>query len=261
VYSFVEEQSMYQTFRFRQQIDSMSQLVLTLGFVFIFGPVSPRIIPLCLLVFSVQLRALAIQLTSATNRTLPRIQPGIGAWSSILSGLMFLGLIFSGYLLVQFGPIFKGTETLTKATFWVLYGLSLEFLGRLVDFASPSRLLDTEILIASRNYVKSVLTAKGLEAHYTGFGGVDLKAQHGKPSQLRRQSLPDSASDADLTRADLLLTEATLLSAPYLKMVQDGDWAEIPKSVKKQLEVKMDEEDDGPEVMTRMEVMTKEVLG
>merc|ERR1719174_3107042 len=65
VYGYVEEQAKYGQFRVREQIEVMTQLSLTLGYVLIFGCVAPRIVPLCFLIFLIQLRASGILMTTA----------------------------------------------------------------------------------------------------------------------------------------------------------------------------------------------------
>merc|ERR1719162_1326383 len=52
VYSYVEEQGKYGDFRVREQIELMTQLSLTLGYVLIFGAIAPRIVPICFVVFA-----------------------------------------------------------------------------------------------------------------------------------------------------------------------------------------------------------------
>merc|ERR1719487_2655957 len=113
---FAEEQSKYTEFRIREQIESMLTLVISLGFVFMFGTVAPIVVPLSFLVFWVQLRANAYLVTMATKRTVPRKQVGIGAWQDVMELLMKFGILFSGFLIVAYGDTFKGTPLIAKLT-------------------------------------------------------------------------------------------------------------------------------------------------
>merc|ERR1719454_361042 len=88
VRSFVEEQSKVGGFRVREQIEVTVQLCLTLGYILIFGAVAPRIVPMCLLVFMVQLRAAAVLITKAAHRTIPRMTAGVGPLVYIVGVLM-----------------------------------------------------------------------------------------------------------------------------------------------------------------------------
>jgi len=115
----------------------MTQLSLTLGYILIFGCVAPRIVPLCLLVFMIQLRAAGILMTTALKRTVPRMTVGIGQWNEVFYFLMILGVLFSAYLLVQFAPLFQGTFLITKLTGFFLYLLIIAAIWVCVDLACP----------------------------------------------------------------------------------------------------------------------------
>lgn len=136
-YSFVEEQAKYGQFRVREQIEVMTQLSLTLGYILIFGCVAPRIVPLCLLVFMLQLRASGILMTTALKRTVPRMTVGIGQWNEVFYFLMLLGVLFSAYLLVQFAPLFQGTFLLTKLTGFFIYLMLIGAIWACVDLTCP----------------------------------------------------------------------------------------------------------------------------
>jgi len=154
-YSFVEEQAKYGQFRVREQIEVMTQLSLTLGYILIFGCVAPRIVPLCFLVFFFQLRASGILMTTVLKRTVPRISCGIGEWNDVFAALMFLGILFSAYLLVQFGPIFQGTFLITKMTGFFLYCALIGVMWIAVDIACPPTDCRSGILIDRRHAVEN----------------------------------------------------------------------------------------------------------
>merc|ERR1719333_1662567 len=67
----VETQGKFGPYRTREQIEAMTQLCLALGYVLIFGGVAPLVVPMCCLVFLVQIRASAVLITTAVNRSVP----------------------------------------------------------------------------------------------------------------------------------------------------------------------------------------------
>lgn len=158
--SYLEEQSKYEEFRIRAQIEGMMQLVVALGYVLIFGAVAPRIVPLCLCVFLVQLRATAYQSTTTFRRPLPRISAGLGAWVGIVRMLNMFGLLFSGFLLVAYGPSFKGTFLLTKVSGFVVYVVLMSIAWIIVSIFCPPSDPCTKLLVQRRNYVQDKIMQK-----------------------------------------------------------------------------------------------------
>lgn len=136
-YSYVEEQSKYGDFNTREQIEVMTQLSLTLGYILIFGCVAPRIVPLCFLVFMIQLRASGRLMTTVLKRTVPAMTIGIEQWNRVFFFLMIIGVLFSAYLLVQFAPLFQGTFLITKLTGFFLYIFLVGVVWVCVDIACP----------------------------------------------------------------------------------------------------------------------------
>merc|ERR1719329_1050910 len=96
-------------------------LVISLGYVLIFGAVVPLSIPMCFLVFVVQLRATAYQATTSSRRPLPRVTNGIGSWYNIIYFLMGFGVLFSGFQLVAYGESFKECRVITKLTGFLIF--------------------------------------------------------------------------------------------------------------------------------------------
>jgi len=213
VYSFAEEQSKYSKFAIRNQVESMSCLAQTLGYVLIFGAAVPRIIPLCLLVFMVQLRGLAVQLTTATCRNVPQAASGIGAWQDIVQFLLVVGVLFSGYLLVQYGPSLRETALLTRLFCLCLYIAGMVFVWGVVDLAYPEHCRRTDILTGRREHVIKKLLQKGEDDKFAQALGVE-KVERGRKME-RMGSLRDYAAD----------------ETPYLEEIESGLWEGIPKAI------------------------------
>jgi hypothetical protein len=159
-YCFVEKQSKFGKFRIREQIEVMTQLSLTLGYVLIFGAIVPLVVPLCFLVFVVQLRAGAVLVTTSANRPIPRASLGIGVWRDVIHCLMFTGIFFSGYLLVQFEPMFAGAHLLTKLTCLMLYSGLLIFWFVVCDWLFPKRTPSVQTLEGRRDHTQKKLQEK-----------------------------------------------------------------------------------------------------
>lgn len=202
-YCFVERQSKFDKFRIREQIEVMTQLTITLGYVLIFGAIAPGIVPLCFVVFVVQLRADAITVTTATNRTVPRVAQGIGVWMSVVKFLTIVGIVFSGYLMVQFEPLFFGANVLTKLSCMILFCSLLFMLCFSLDLLVPKHSNRTEILQARRDY-----SARKLR---------EIVERKTHPRQML-ESVPLSRESGHWK------------NVRYCSEVQNGEWSGIPKA-------------------------------
>jgi len=207
VYSYVEEQSKYGPFRVREQIEVMTQLSLTLGYVLIFGCVAPRIVPLCFLIFMIQLRAGGILLTTAVNRTVPRMTVGIGPWNDVFYFLMMLGVIFSAFLLVQFGPLFKGCLLLTKFSGAFIYCLIVVLIWQCVDFCCPPSDSRSDLLENRRLVVEHLVMRLNEEKNF--------EAAHAKASKDYSPHAEDHEHG----------------HATFVHHVINGDWCAVPKLI------------------------------
>jgi len=227
VYSFVEEQSKYSKFGIRDQVEAMSCLAQTLGYVLIFGAAVPRVIPLCFFVFVVQLRGLAVQLTTSTTRSVPRLSVGIGAWKGIVHILLIVGMAFTGYLLVQFGPSFRGTSVLTRLFCLCLYIMTSVLIWACVDLVLPNHCPKTDILAARREYVTKKLLQRN-ENHKTDLQGLENSAS------VRLAGVAASVGQVGcfprLGNGQPLLHHLPSDETPYLKEVKSADWGKIPKA-------------------------------
>lgn len=152
--SYAEEQSKHAEFRVRQQIESMCMLVISLGYVLIFGAVAPIMVPFCMGVFVLELRFTALMLTTLTKRTVPRGQLGIGAWKNVIMFIMKIGVAFSGFLLVTYGDTFANATLLAKISAAVGFCVLMVFFWEIVDVFLPP--VDTEVykLSARRTHVE-----------------------------------------------------------------------------------------------------------
>lgn len=204
VYSFVEEQSKYGQFRVREQIEVMTQLSLILGYILIFGCVAPRIVPLCALVFMIQIRAAGVLMTTAVHRTVPRVTVGIGEWNAVFYGLMVLGVLFSAYLLVQFAPLFKGTCLISKVSGAGLYVLFIGFLWVVVDIVVPAHDSSSDKLDGRRRLVEHRVMQIHEDKNFEG-GEID----HSK----------------DKSTVNLLGNKF------HTDAVVAGDWADVPRLI------------------------------
>ncbi len=75
--TFIEEQGKFASYRMKDQITAMLQLVIPLGYVILFGGVAPIIVFYALAVFAVQLRATAFLLVTSSKRPVPRKSLGL----------------------------------------------------------------------------------------------------------------------------------------------------------------------------------------
>jgi len=195
---FLEEQAKYEDYRIRQQIEGMIQLVVALGYVLIFGAVAPRIVPLCLILFIVQLRLTAYMTTTSCRRPLPRKSTGLGAWIAVVQFLISFGIVFSAYLLVCYGPSFQGTFLITKVSGAIAYVVSMYLACQVASLCCPPTSNGAQLLHARRNYVLSKVADANEEANI-----AKLKKKFAATQQLVSA---DTAAEA--THAEEILSGA-----------------------------------------------------
>jgi len=135
--SFTELQSDYGICREREQIEMMIQLLISMGYVVLFGGVAPIIVPFSFLVFAVQLRACAFFIINGAQRPFPRRSMGIGAWHGIVRLLMYFGIVFSGVLLVLYGDMFREQSVITRLSGVLCFCIFMSIVTEVVSFAVP----------------------------------------------------------------------------------------------------------------------------
>jgi len=155
--SFVEEQSKYADFGVQEQVQNMIQLVVPLGYVMLFGGIAPLIVPMCFVVFAISLRAGGYTLITGAKRPIPRMMYGIGRWCEVIKGLMYIGLIFSGFLLATYGDMLDGTWMITRISIVGVFCLFIFTIWSIIDCLIPPNCKTLEIMAARRNRVQHKL--------------------------------------------------------------------------------------------------------
>jgi hypothetical protein len=155
-----EEEAKMNPFRAEDQIDMMCQLMLSLGFIILFGGVVPIMVPFCLLLFALNLRMGAQVLVTSTQRPFPRKILGIGAWKKIVALLMMSGMIFSGFMMVVNSSTFNGTPVVAKLTGLMLYCCVVAAVWELVNCVVPPTGKDTLRLRRQHQCVLSAIHRK-----------------------------------------------------------------------------------------------------
>lgn len=158
--SHSEEEAKMKRFGEEQQINFMCRLILSAGFIILFGGLVPIMVPLSLCLFAVNLRIGAHVLLTYTQRPFPRTQGGIGAWKDIMLLLMRIGLVFSGFLLVSFSDIFTDTPLATKLAGLVIYCTLALISWGAVDTFVPVKSEDETTLAQQHQYVISKIQEK-----------------------------------------------------------------------------------------------------
>mmetsp|Transcript_65760 Transcript_65760/g.157146 ORF Transcript_65760/g.157146 Transcript_65760/m.157146 type:complete len:820 (+) Transcript_65760:96-2555(+) len=93
--SFMERQAKMFDYPTQAQITDMLDLVIALGYVFMFGAISPAVTFIALVVFLVRLRCHTWKLCNVLRRPFPDAADGLGAWNEIIESLCFFGLFTS----------------------------------------------------------------------------------------------------------------------------------------------------------------------
>lgn len=148
-----EEEAMMQKFGTPEQCRYACQLMLSVGFIVLFGGVVPIMVPFSLLLFALNLRVGAKVILNYTQRPFPRKSQGIGSWKNIMLLLMSLGVLFSGFMMVCNSVFFIGTPLITKLTGFILYCLVMRVVWAVVDYIVPEISKEVEILKVQQEHV------------------------------------------------------------------------------------------------------------
>jgi len=162
----LEEQSKYTLIDGAFEVQNMMTLVIALGHVMLFGGVSAAVVPYCFIVFTVQLRAFAVLLTTCSQRPFPHTSQGIGHWQYCITFLTCLGVLYAGFLFVAYGEAFRGSTVRAKMSGVVLFCLFAFTLWAIIDLVFPIEDNARGLMCARRAHVARKLVsrvgAKGL---------------------------------------------------------------------------------------------------
>jgi len=196
---YVEEQAKYAEFQLREQVETMVQLVMAIGFVLLFGAIEPLAAPLCFAVFYVQLRASGYLLCHWAQRPLPRSMNGVGNWDVSVQVLMHLGVVTTAFLMVAYGGTFREANILAKLAAFCVVCVTMWTVWMIVDHFWPPTDGMADLLEKRRHHVKQKIMAWGHP--------------------------PSSAPAATEPDEDSCLTLGNDLAAA----IQSGDWLAIPR--------------------------------
>lgn len=156
--TLLEKQTMFGEFKEPEQCDMMVQLVVSLGFVLLFGAFVPAVVLLSGFIFAFHLRMVSILLTTCVQRTFPWNLSGIGSWNHAINGMWMLGVLFNASVLVMNEEgIFGAMPLATKlAVFLIFVLLSLAtrvVLGLVLDCPDAQ----SRLMILRRKHVVQTL--------------------------------------------------------------------------------------------------------
>lgn len=208
--SFAELQSKFEQNRLQEQINSMMQLVLALGFVLLFGCVAPIIVPFCFAVFVIQLRGQAYVMVKFSKRAIPRPQYGIGIWGTIVQTVMNASLVFSAFLIATYGDLFAGVPVLTKVAGMILYVAVILAVWTIIDIVYPPHSANVKTLQARRYRTKTVLLERA-----TNYKAL---VKEGDDTPAGMESRPGIKAElSDLVRSEAWDEIPHVEDAPFLK--------------------------------------------
>lgn len=213
--TYLEEQSDFLPSDMNDEINSTVQLMLSLGYVLLFGAIAPVVVLFCLLVFVVQVRVSAFLLTSSTKRQTQREGRHENAWDVILGRMTSMGMVSTGFLLVSYGDSFQAASTLTRIAALGLWCVLGTVIGGLVDVVVLPHGVGAGLLRRRRRHVVKAVMSVGEERY-----------ANAKPTGSSAAASGSSAELAFLAAEDLarLFEEGSSASA-----VELGHWDRIPK--------------------------------
>jgi hypothetical protein len=206
--AYVEEQAKYGTFDIEDQVMAMVQSTITLGYVILFGPVAPVVVPLCFLVLMIEVRGTAFYLTTTARRPFPANALGRCAWQQVVQKLMRVGVLWTGILLAEFGYLLRGQAVIAKVTFVFLFCISMVAIWEFIDLVYSKDSTIVRLMVLRRKRVLDCLAAECAEA-------VEQKAREARSGE------ETVSLGATRTSSELLCKEG---KGEDDDMVEVGDW-------------------------------------
>lgn len=114
ILSLLEVQAKFCEYKEREQIQTMTQMVISLGFLLLFGAVAPIMTLPCVCVFACYFRMNARQLTHSAKRPFPWNLSSIGSWTYAMEVLRGAGVFVTAFLLVTQEGVFEGADITAK---------------------------------------------------------------------------------------------------------------------------------------------------
>mmetsp|Transcript_21818 Transcript_21818/g.55746 ORF Transcript_21818/g.55746 Transcript_21818/m.55746 type:complete len:281 (-) Transcript_21818:147-989(-) len=211
----IEEESKFYSFQEKDFLEMQLQLVISLGFVLLFGAVAPVTVIFSFVLFVVQLRATAWLMTHVARRPLPRASKGIGPWRELVFGLMVVGIFVSGFAVAIHGEVLAEAPLLARLSF-VLLWCSAGFVALgVVTYAMPDEDAETNLLLRRRAYVEAEFGARQDEGEF--------KISLNTPTPQQR----GFGGKKGLAQCLSMVTD--LKRAEYYEAVLSQDWDAIPK--------------------------------
>lgn len=99
-FTYLELQAKVPEYGEAEQIQDYMQLVLSFGFIAMFGVTCPSMSILCFFVTFPIKRLLAYKISYAHQRVIPRVEEGIGAWRSIMNFIAYIGVTCTCYIVI-----------------------------------------------------------------------------------------------------------------------------------------------------------------
>jgi len=218
----MEEESKFYSFEERDFLEMQLQLVISLGFILLFGAVAPITVIFSFVLFVVQLRATAWLMTHVARRPLPRASKGIGPWRELVFGLMVVGIFVSGFAVAIHGEVLEGAPLLARLSF-VLLWCSAGFVALgVVTYSMPDEDQETTLLNRRRAYVEAEFGARQDEG--------ELKISLNTPTPPQR----GFGGKKGLARCLSMVVD--LKRAEHYEAVLSHDWDSIPKMPAKKRE-------------------------
>jgi len=154
--TLLEKQRVFGEFKEREQVELMVELVISLGFVTLFGALAPGTVVLCCIVFVFHMRVSSFLLTHCLQRPFPWHLAGIGSWMVAIDVMRTLGVLLTGYLMVAHkeSPFVSATLS-AKLSAYLIFVVSAVVLREIVALLLPAPDETTHVLSLRRQHVES----------------------------------------------------------------------------------------------------------
>lgn len=231
--AYLEEQSKFAVIGVQEQIDMTTQLMISLGFVLMFGCIAPIMIPFALCVFAITLRTQAKLMVVWSKRMMPSKMIGIGGWTAIIKGIQSVGILLGGMLMVLYGELFEGAVMVAKVTGVLFFIVAVAIVIAAVDVMVPPLCTGTRLLHLRRHHVEKELireVAQGMQIERKIMAShaknVPRGAHEHTASQLSVQERKKQFKK--MQTMERMLTDVAVPDSHYATPIMRGEWIEVP---------------------------------
>jgi len=155
--TYLEEQSKMPHYTQEEEVADVLDMVMALGYLFLFGAQAPLLCPFCLMLFLLYLRVIAWKLCVVYRRPYPSIEHGIGSWDTVILWMSWIGVTTTVAIPLVNERAFDKWDPLQKLALFFIVERAIIIVRFVLTSIIPEKPTDVVLMQASREHVLAKL--------------------------------------------------------------------------------------------------------